>query len=156
MNIDLKINFLPFDLGEPVESKKFRDAGLAKVGVLQKALMLAAPWAPIFWANSCSVASFWKSGKQFSLIADHGGIGSCSPAAYLYCWKGRIQIVKLAMLASADMHEIFARNFIEAAQSALGAPTGRIKQSAVWQEENQRLVAGYPRFFVDWSQKPWH
>lgn len=156
MNLDLSINHMGFGLGEAVDLKKFRDAGLRRAGVLQKSLMLAAPWAPIFWAQNCSVSCFLEAGKQFAVVADQGRIGSCSPAAYLYCWQRRIQIVKLSMLANADMNEIFARFFIEAAQVALGAPKYRIKQSLVWQEEDQRLVVGYPCFYVDWSQKPWH
>jgi len=158
LKLDLGINGLRFELGVPQDKPALLSAGFTRPNWLSKAMMLAAPWAPVFFARGPAMSCF-LSPHETPKDTDFFGMAEDNRLfVYLWFWGGSLQIFEANLVMAVDPQEerrVFAHWFAQVAGAHLGSPTIEDARMRAWQEADQQLVAGKKRFYLRWAAGPW-
>lgn len=150
MDLELTVNYVPFDLGERLDLTKLAQAKFGKAGILRKAAALAAPWTPIYWAAGPTVSCFlprhhsWEQTRDVLRTPGRAFLaGDSALSVYLYCWEGAIQRVKMIEVGRRYRNvDVYVDLLTTAAIKNLGAPTFEDSRVLLWSKGDRELIVG--------------
>jgi hypothetical protein len=137
VELELTVNYVPFDLGERLDFAKLVQA-------------LAAPWTPIYWAAGAMVSCFvprdlsWEEARDFLRTPGRAFLaGDPALLVYLYCWEGAVQRVKIIEVGRRYRNvDVDVDLLTTAAINNLGPPTLQNSRLLLWSGGDRELIVG--------------
>ena len=123
MNINLKINGIPFKINELIDKEKIFSAKIKKAGFFARRMIKVNKPITLYWAKNCEI-SFFNDELTITpnLDSKMGASMMFGTSCYLFCDNERINRMTVQIIKNSGASQYYAKKLKDIAITKIGEP----------------------------------